>query len=60
MKTTYKQVYALCTQDMKPVIEFSDREQLDRWIARQEELHGKKPNCKPCLITYTVETEELQ
>lgn len=54
-----KETYALCNSKMEPVMHFSDKDQLDNWVARQIELHGSAPNCIPCLITTTVETKEL-
>lgn len=55
-----KQTYALCNSKMQPVMHFSDKAQLDNWVARQIELHGSAPNCTPCLITTTVEIEEIK
>ena len=55
-----KKSYALCNSRMEPVMHFNGKAQLDSWIARQAELHGSVPNCTTCLITTTIETEEIK
>ena len=58
--TKTKVTYALCNSSLEPVMHFNNKTQLDEWVRKQKERHGKTPGCIPCEITTTVEVKEIE